>query len=169
MCSSTQSTANDTGQNQAISPTTPTYLDNTVIQYHGNKAEILGALYECEQFYRRTGLFRSLIEDGVVSTEKNTIIDSVQNVKFVTGQVPAARKYGFMGPCPDTARRIAIHDAQSRTPGSPQSAFEPLDGMPDEHKYTYTINPWTVREHDKKHDQKFFNSLIQIVGDLDDR
>ena len=72
------------------------------------KAEILGALYECEQFYRRTGLFRSLIEDGVVSTEKNTIIDSVQNVKFVTGQVPDARKFGFMAPCPDTARRIAI-------------------------------------------------------------
>ena len=44
MYSSTQSTANDTGQNQAISPTTPIYLDNTVIQYHDNKAEILGAL-----------------------------------------------------------------------------------------------------------------------------
>ena len=100
-----------------------------------------------------------------MSTEKTTIIDSVQNVKFVTGQVPDARKFGFMAPCPDTTRRIAMHDAQSRTPGSPQRTFVPLTGMPDEHKYTYTINPWTIREHD----QKFFNSLIQIVGDLDDR
>ena len=58
-----------------------------------------------------------------------------------------------------------MHDAQSRTPSSPQQAFVPLTGMPDEHKYSYTVNPWTIRDHD----QKFFNSLIQIVGDLDDR
>ena len=109
MYSSNISTANETDQDQAVSPTTPTYIDKTVIQYHGNKAEIMGALHECEQFYRRTGLFRSLIEDGVVSTDKTTIVDSVQSVKFVSTLSAATSTYATWSrrsrsKCPTSAR-----------------------------------------------------------------
>ena len=51
-------------------------------------------------------------------------------------------------------------------PSTPQMAFEPLNtGMPDEHKHTFTVNPFAVRELD----QRFFNSLILICENTDDR
>ena len=52
MISSTHSTNLEAEAKQPTSPFTPQHIDNTVIQYFGNKAELLSALYECEQFYK---------------------------------------------------------------------------------------------------------------------
>ena len=149
------------------SPFTPLHIDNTVIQYNGNKAELLGCLFECKEYYHRTGAFRSLIEHGIRATDKTVVVDSIQSVKFATGQVPLARKFSFMQPCPDTVTRINMHNTAASTPGSPSgmAAFVKLDAMPDDYKYTYTVNPFAISDYD----QAFFNSLIQICTVEEDR
>ena len=79
--------------------TGPTTSSKEPLRYDGNKAKLPGLLAEIWDCCERTGKFRPLIENGaVLSSKGSTIIDSVQNIPFLTGVYDDTRD--IYDPCP---------------------------------------------------------------------
>ena len=81
----------------------------------------LGRQCRCETVWdccERTGKFRPLIENGaVLSSKGSTIIDSVQNIPFLTGVYADTRD--IYDPCPPTVLRRASSSTTASTAPAP--------------------------------------------------
>ena len=104
MYSNTLSSDSENSDKPTVSAHTPVYLDGSPITWDNNKATLHGTLYEAEQFYTRTGLFKSLIEDGAATIGKYVVCDTVNGVMFVSGMAKSSHTYDFNDPCPPTRR-----------------------------------------------------------------
>ena len=86
----------------------PVNIDGTPITWKNNPALLEGALYEAAQFYKRTGFFEALIENGAVSLSNGkTAVDTIQAVKFVSGSLADASATPFSAVASASAPRLS--------------------------------------------------------------
>lgn len=143
----------------------PVSSDKSALQWDGNDANILGLLYETGRYYRKTGLFQTLIEHRAVALSNGRLaVEDPNTVHFITGAIDDPRS--FDDPCPPSAVRIQeirFHndevDLGTRS-GARQSV---LSAIPDEHKSTIVMAKHCV----KKDDSSFLYSLSSVFGNAE--
>ena len=163
--SSTLSTGIDANSDRPQLPKhQPVNIDGTPITWKNNPALLEGALYEAAQFYKRTGYFEALIENGAVSLSNGkTAIYTIQAVKFVSGSLADASAHTFLNPCPPTPARIAAYDRVAAAASTPRfgDRAEPNAAI----AAGFTVNKYTV----KQEDADFMNSLMYMIEEPDQR
>ena len=136
----------------------PVDIHGNRIIWEDNPAYLSGALYEASEYYKRTGAFMALIEDGAVPLSNGRLaIDHPSAIQFTSGRVVDATSYDFYNPCPPTSQRIAIYDAARTSAGK---ATFVVQKAPDDIARDFQVAKYTV----SKEDRDFHTSLLCIVG-----
>ena len=137
----------------------PVSTDKSKLEWDGNDATILGLLYETGRYYRRKGLFQTLLRDRSVALSNGRLaVEHPSAVHFITGVITDNRN--FDDPCPPTVDRLQEHNDEvglgTRT-GTAQAA---LDKIPDDHKSTIIVAKHSV----EKEDSNLLHSLSYVFG-----
>ena len=112
----------------------PTTAKGTVISDEGNPAYLAGALYEYKLFVERTGHYKTLIEQGIVSTHRGIVTDSSEALHLVKKTVKEIKTYTFDEPCPPSAQRIKEYDDAAvllTSPGYKDATSKLAEIVPD--------------------------------------
>ena len=139
----------------------PTDIDNDPISWDGNPAHVEGALFEAQEFYKRTGTFQPLIENRVVLSGRYLVCESSLAVPFIKGMLSdKAEGYSFEDPCPPTAARIQAYDAIADEASTPKFNRADHTEVPDSMRGEVTVNKYTVQVQLRA----LANSLSHIIA-----
>ena len=137
----------------------PVSTDKSKLEWDGNDATILGLLYETGRYYRRKGLFQTLLRDRSVALSNGRLaVEHPSAVLFITGVITENRN--FDDPCPPTVDRLQEHNDEvgmGTRAGTVQAA---LDKVPDDHKSTIIVAKHSV----DKEDSNLLHSLSYVFG-----
>jgi len=138
----------------------PVSSDKVPLLWDGNDATILGLLYETGRYYRKTGLFQTLVEDRAVALSNGRLaVDDPNTVYFVSGTISDSRS--FDDPCPPTVDRLKEYNDAVAYGTIVGTVRTPLTAVPAEHKDSIILAKHCV----KKEDSTFLHSLSFVFGD----
>jgi hypothetical protein len=137
----------------------PVSTDKSKLEWDGNDATILGLLYETGRYYRRKGLFQTLLRDRSVALSNGRLaVEHPSAVHFITGAITENRN--FDDPCPPTVDRLQEHNDEVGLGTRAGTAQPALTKVPDEHKSTIIVAKHSV----EKEDSNLLHSLSYVFG-----
>ena len=137
----------------------PVSTDKSKLEWDGKNATILGLLYETGRYFRRKGLFQTLLRDRSVALSNGRLaVEHPSAVHFITGAITENRN--FDDPCPPTVARLQEHNDEVGLGTRAGTTLAALDKVPDEHKSTIIVAKHSV----EKEDSNLLHSLSYVFG-----